>query len=102
MKEITSARYIYNDFNFIITYSGFGFDGRMDIYTEVLLLCRSSHLKKILKMFEAPLDAEYKPFVWSMYHCAEDLSKTVGAAGAQAAKNLLTNLNILAKELGIK
>ena len=61
----------------------------------------AANLKKLLRIFKEPLEAEYIPFCWMLYNEASEMSKCIGAAGKQSANMLMKNIDILAAELKI-
>ena len=85
-----------------ITYSGDGFDGRLSLYINEFLPCSDARLRKVLKEYREPLGGEYIPMCWCLYHWLESLSKKCGIYGKAYGNKVLKNMDILAKELGIK
>lgn len=85
-----------------IFYSGDGFSGRITLYINEFLPCSDARLRKVLKEYREPLGGEYAPLCWALYHWLEDLSKYCGVRGKAFGNRVLKNMDVLAKELGIK
>lgn len=85
-----------------IFYSGEGFSGRLTLHVNEFLPCSDARLRKVLKEYKEPLDGEYIPMCWSLYHWLESLSKYCGARGKAYGNKVLKNMDVLAKEIGIK
>lgn len=85
-----------------IYYYGGGFQGKISFYINEFLPCSDARLRKVLKEYREPLDGEYAPLCWALYHWLEDLSKHCGARGKAYGNKVLKNMDVLAKELGIQ
>ena len=85
-----------------ITYSGYGFTGKLTLYINEFLPCSDARLRKVLKEYREPLGGEYAPLCWALYHWLEDLSKHCGVRGKTYGNKVLKNMDVLAKELGIQ
>lgn len=86
----------------VIYYYGNGFTGRLTLLINEFLPCSDARLRKVLKEYREPLGGEYAPLCWALYHWLEDLSKYCGARGKAYGNKVLKNMDVLAKELGIK
>ena len=76
--------------------------GKISIYINEFFPCADSRLRKLLKEYREPLAGEYTALCWSLYHWLEDLSKYCGARGKAYGNRVLKNMDVLAKEVGIK
>lgn len=101
---ITKANFInfLEDGCLTITYDGEGFTGKITIYVNEFLPCSDARLRKLLKEYREPLGGEYAPLCWSLYHWLSDLAKYCGGRGKAYGNKVLKNMDVLAKELGIK
>ena len=85
-----------------INYFGEGFSGYITIYPTAFLPCSVARLQKFLKEYKEPLGGEYAALCWGLYHWLEDLSKYCGVYGKAYSNKVLKNMDVLAKEIGIK
>lgn len=85
-----------------IVYDGEGFTGKITIFIDEFFPCTDARLRKVLKDYKEPLGGEYAPLCWALYHWLENLSKYCGARGKAYGNKVLKNMDVLAKELGIK
>lgn len=85
-----------------IYYYGDGFQGNISFYLNEFLPCADARLRKVLKEYREPLGGEYAPLCWALYHWLEYLSRHCGVRGKAFGNKVLKNMDVLAKELGIK